>query len=45
MKRISEALAAGCAGLPAYCIHAIIIKNVDDEYISDAENVDAEYIL
>lgn len=28
-----------------YRLHAIIIENVDDEYILDAENVDGKYII
>ena len=28
-----------------YRLHAIIIENVDDEYILDVENVDSEYII
>lgn len=28
-----------------YRLHAIIIENVDDEYILDAENVDSKYII
>lgn len=28
----------------AYRLHAIIIKNVDDEYILCAKNVDTRYI-
>ena len=31
-------------GLLEYHLHAIIIKNVDDEYIFDVENVDSRYI-
>ena len=37
-------LLSGLFGLLAYDLHAIIIKNVDGECISNAENVDLRYI-